>query len=197
MGTVRISRLQFSHLICASGANKIVTSHAEVHILTPHCVAEVLLTLFAPLVFELQYVRSVPPRVVFVQAVVGLFALGTGIFGVTALGMGIMAGIVAVGVAKGELDPSPQVIAPIVKRVVACSMTGRALHPQCTALRIGALEQLGTEEFPGNDGYRISVSTVVQADRISNVKHAIVRHMLRFETCTTKAATPLMHPRTL
>eukprot|EP00752_Nemacystus_decipiens_P003975 g3640.t2 len=42
------------------------------------------------------------------QAVVGLFALGAGIFGVTALGMGIMAGIVAVGVAKGELDPSPQ-----------------------------------------------------------------------------------------
>lgn len=41
--------------------------------------------------------------------VVGLFALGTGIFGVTALGMGIMAGIVAVGVAKGELDPSPEV----------------------------------------------------------------------------------------
>ena len=39
----------------------------------------------------------------------GLFALGAGIFGVTALGMGIMAGIVAVGVAKGELDPSPQV----------------------------------------------------------------------------------------
>ncbi len=43
------------------------------------------------------------------KAVVGLFALGAGIFGVTALGMGIMAGIVAVGVAKGELDPSPQV----------------------------------------------------------------------------------------
>lgn len=43
------------------------------------------------------------------QAVVGLFALGSGIFGVTALGMGIMAGIVAVGVAKGELDPSPEV----------------------------------------------------------------------------------------
>ncbi|CAM9908518.1 unnamed protein product [Laminaria digitata] len=42
------------------------------------------------------------------QAVVGLFALGSGIFGVTALGMGIMAGIVAVGVAKGELDPSPE-----------------------------------------------------------------------------------------
>ncbi|CAN0267381.1 unnamed protein product, partial [Pylaiella littoralis] len=42
------------------------------------------------------------------QAVVGLFALGAGIFGVTAMGMGIMAGIVAVGVAKGELDPSPQ-----------------------------------------------------------------------------------------
>lgn len=39
----------------------------------------------------------------------GLFALGSGIFGVTALGMGIMAGIVAVGVAKGELDPSPEV----------------------------------------------------------------------------------------
>lgn len=39
----------------------------------------------------------------------GLFALGAGIFGVTALGMSIMAGIVAVGVAKGELDPSPQV----------------------------------------------------------------------------------------
>lgn len=47
--------------------------------------------------------------VMFAQAVVGLFALGAGIFGVTALGMGIMAGIVAVGVAKGELDPSPQV----------------------------------------------------------------------------------------
>lgn len=43
------------------------------------------------------------------QAVVGLFALGSGIFGVTAVGMGIMAGIVAVGVAKGELDPSPEV----------------------------------------------------------------------------------------
>lgn len=41
----------------------------------------------------------------------GLFALGAGIFGVTALGMGIMAGIVAVGVAKGELDPSPEVCA--------------------------------------------------------------------------------------
>lgn len=39
----------------------------------------------------------------------GLFALGAGIFGVTALGMAVMAGIVAVGVAKGELDPSPQV----------------------------------------------------------------------------------------
>lgn len=46
------------------------------------------------------------------QAVVGLFALGSGIFGVTALGMGIMAGIVAVGVAKGELDPSPEVCLP-------------------------------------------------------------------------------------
>lgn len=44
---------------------------------------------------------------------VGLFALGTGIFGVTALGMGIMAGIVAVGVAKGELDPSKDVSAPV------------------------------------------------------------------------------------
>ncbi|CAM9786027.1 unnamed protein product [Ectocarpus sp. 12 AP-2014] len=42
------------------------------------------------------------------QAVVGLFALGAGIFGVTALGMGVMAAIVAVGVAKGELDPSPE-----------------------------------------------------------------------------------------
>ncbi|CAM9662347.1 unnamed protein product [Ectocarpus fasciculatus] len=42
------------------------------------------------------------------QAVVGLFALGAGIFGVTAVGMGVMAGIVAVGVAKGELDPSPE-----------------------------------------------------------------------------------------
>lgn len=39
----------------------------------------------------------------------GLFALGAGIFGVTAVGMGAMAAIVAVGVAKGELDPSPQV----------------------------------------------------------------------------------------
>ncbi|CAN0350625.1 unnamed protein product [Ascophyllum nodosum] len=41
------------------------------------------------------------------QAVVGMFALGTGVFGVNALGMGIMSGIVLVGVAKGELDPSP------------------------------------------------------------------------------------------
>lgn len=40
---------------------------------------------------------------------VGMFALGSGIFGVNALGMGIMAGIVAVGVVKGELDPSPGV----------------------------------------------------------------------------------------
>lgn len=57
-----------------------------------------------------------------------MFALGTGIFGVTALGMGIMAGIVAVGVAKGELDPSPEVMTPIVKCVVECSMTSRALY---------------------------------------------------------------------
>lgn len=52
------------------------------------------------------FVSPIPPSS---QAVVGLFALGSGIFGVTALGMGIMAGIVAVGVAKGELDPSPEV----------------------------------------------------------------------------------------
>ena len=38
-----------------------------------------------------------------------MFALGTGVFGVNALGMGIMSGIVLVGVAKGELDPSPGV----------------------------------------------------------------------------------------
>ena len=38
-----------------------------------------------------------------------MFALGSGIFGMNALGMGILAGIVAVGVVKGELDPSPGV----------------------------------------------------------------------------------------
>ncbi|CAN0462123.1 unnamed protein product, partial [Discosporangium mesarthrocarpum] len=44
------------------------------------------------------------------QAVVGLTSLASGIFGVTALGMGMMAVVVTVGIAKGELDPSPEVI---------------------------------------------------------------------------------------
>lgn len=43
------------------------------------------------------------------QAVVGFCALASGIFGVTGLGMGLMAGTVTVGVLKGELDPSAKV----------------------------------------------------------------------------------------
>lgn len=54
--------------------------------------------------------------------------MGTGIFGVTALGMGIMAGIVAVGVAKGELDPSPEV------RHKACPGTQVVGYSMCTRI---------------------------------------------------------------